>query len=92
MQIDGTTFEINYETAPVSVRGTLQRYLENHIPAGSFMNAVLSNDLRESFATADDFNRYELFDIVKWLYNEAPGSCWGSPEKVKMWLERGRNT
>lgn len=48
--------------------------------------AVLSNDLKEACGRADSFNRRILFEIVVWLYNNAPITCWGSPEKVDAWL------
>lgn len=77
---------INYQTLPLGLHGTMQRYIDQRAPAGSFGTAVLSNNLREACATADDFNRHALFEIVSWLYNEAPSACWGSPEKVQQWL------
>ncbi len=39
---------------------------------------------------ADDTNRGRMFDIVAFLYNEAPGACWGSREKVQKWLDERR--
>ena len=63
------------------------RYINDHIEPGGFLVAVLSNDLKESFARADIENREALFNIVAYLYNEAPENCWGSPEKVKAWLK-----
>jgi hypothetical protein len=66
---------------------TLDRYVLNHIPTGGFLEAVLSNDLKEACARADSQNRYLLFEIVSYLYNEVPSACWGSPEKVQKWLE-----
>jgi len=71
---------------PVHTLPGLKRYIENHIEPGGFLSAVLSNDLKESFGRADQENREHLFDIVNFLYNEAPATCWGSPEKVKAWL------
>jgi hypothetical protein len=36
---------------------------------------------------ADDENRYLIFDIVKFIYNEVPSSAWGSTKNVQGWLE-----
>ena len=58
----------------------VQRYLEHGIRPGDFLTAVLCNDLKEACGRADFTNRYLLFDIVNWLYNEAPLGSWGSPE------------
>ena len=64
----------------------LWRYVNEHCPTGSFLEAVISNDLREACAQADDRNMWTLPVIVAWLYNEAPGSCWGSPAKYEEWV------
>jgi hypothetical protein len=68
-------------------RAGIERYIERQIHPGSFLTAVLSNDLRESFGKADQWSREKLFDLVCWLYSYAPGNCWGSPAHVREWLE-----
>lgn len=75
------------ERLPEHIRRGIEDYIELHRPVGHFLTAVLTNDLREACARADQTNRYRLFDIVDWLYNEAPSVCWGSPEKVETWLK-----
>lgn len=77
----------DYSKLPEHMRDGFQRYVEHHIPLGSFGHAVVCNDLFRACAKADDVNRYRLFDIVSWLYSEAPSPCWGNPEKVMAWLE-----
>jgi hypothetical protein len=62
------------------------RYLENKIPPGSFLSAVICNDLREACGRADMLSRVQLFDLVVWFYNYAPSNSWGSPEKFEAWL------
>ena len=39
---------------------TLDRYIQNHIPTGGFLEAVLSNDLRNALDRADDENLWLL--------------------------------
>ena len=56
----------------------LKRWIDHGIKPGSFMLAVLTNDLRGAIERADDEN----------LYNEAPGGCWGSVEKVADWAKK----
>ena len=80
---------VNWELVPEHIRGGLKRYIDNGIPPGSFLTAVLSNDLMEAFGCADYINRHRLFDIVSFLYGSAPAGCWGSPERVASWIERG---
>ena len=35
---------------PQHMRGGIERYVMNGVPPGSFLTAVLSNDLKEAFA------------------------------------------
>jgi len=69
----------------------LNRYVVGHVPTGDFLLAVLSNNLVESFAHADDENLAAMHEIVNHIYLEIPSRCWGSPEKVEAWLGE-RNT
>jgi hypothetical protein len=65
----------------------LQRYLSDHIETGSFLRAVLSNDLCEACARAADLNTLlSLPLLVVYLQKNLPEQCWGSPEKVEAWL------
>jgi len=79
----------DWNKVPQHMRDGLRLYFDHGIEPGSFMTAVLCNDLRESFGRADHINRERLFDIVSFLYCDAPSSCWGSPEKVREWVGRG---
>jgi len=79
---------LRYERAPNNLGDGLKRYIEDQIPMGGFMMSVLSNDLKEAFGRADIYNRAVMFEIVSWLWNEAPANCWGSPENVQAWLAR----
>ncbi|MBS7703265.1 hypothetical protein [Chelatococcus asaccharovorans] len=84
------TDDINWNALQhVYCRDALRRYIEHGIQPGGFLTAVLSNDLREACARADAMNRHLLFDYVQFLYNEAPGGCWGSPEVVDAWISHG---
>lgn len=64
----------------------IDRYVNDHTPTGGFLQAVLENNLRESFGRADEEAREQLFEIVSYCYNHIPSNCWGSPEKVEAWL------
>lgn len=65
----------------------LNRWVEHgrHAPPGSFLSAVISNDLRRAVEKADDHNRFALPAYVTWFYNYAPIACWGSPLALKTW-------
>jgi len=58
-------------------------------PGGHFLNAVLSNDLKEACNRADDQNKHRLYEMMCFLYNNAPMVCFGSPEKFENWCKIG---
>jgi hypothetical protein len=68
----------------------IRRYADLHCPTGSFVNAVLCNDLKEACSMADEENLAALPEIVRYCWNEIPHSCWGSPERVERWLAHSR--
>jgi hypothetical protein len=72
---------------PEHMRHSLVYYLTEGRPVGHFLTAVLSNDLKEACNRADDLNRHLLYDYIFFLFNNAPGNSWGSPERVHGWLK-----
>lgn len=64
----------------------IRRYIEHGIEPGSFLYAVICNDLREAVGRADDMNLRNLPAYVSYFYNEAPAGCWGSREKFELWM------
>lgn len=76
-----------YQIRP-NMMGAIQRYIEHRIPPGSFLTAVIENNLSEAVGRADDENCANLPAFVAYFYNEAPGMCWGSREKRLAWLKR----
>lgn len=64
-------------------------WFEQCISTGSFLSAVIQNDLKGAFAQADHINRHRLFDIVQWFYWHAPGGTWGSINRFDAWSARG---
>ena len=75
---------------PCITKKSLDRYAEKRIPTGGFLKAVLENDLQQAFARADNSNYIALRAIVRYVYNHLPADCWGSPEKVKAWLDKDK--
>ena len=80
-----------YKGVSQTVRDSLKRYVENGIPTGGFLQAVLENNLMEAMGRADLYNRVNLFDICSYVYNEIPYACHGSKEIVATWLAKKRN-
>lgn len=67
--------------------GALERYLNHGIMPGSFLTAVLENNLMESFGRADMSNSANLKNIVGYIYHHLPSNSWGSREKVSEYLK-----
>lgn len=79
----------NWDLIPDHCQDGLKLYLEHGIPTGSFLEAVLSNDLRKAVGRADDVNSRAIPNYIKFLYSYAPVDSWGSPENYASWIARG---
>lgn len=80
---------VNYNLLPEHIRDGVQRYIEEGICPGSFLQAVITNNLKESFKRADEVNITQMFNIVIFFYNEVPYLCWGSQERMDSWIKKG---
>lgn len=76
----------SYTRIRPDVIDSLKRYVDQRIPPGSFLQAVLENDLMMAFGRADEDNSSNLFHICSYVYSQLPSRCHGSPETVKQWL------
>jgi len=76
---------------PPRMMGGLQRYIENHIPPGEFLKAVIKNDLSAAVDRADEENLHNIPAYVGFLYNQAPSACWGSKENFEYWLSLAKD-
>lgn len=74
---------------PALMVGGVMRYIMDGITPGSFLLAVVSNDLREACARADPDNAARLVDYVFFLHNYAPPQCFGNPDRACDWIEAG---
>jgi hypothetical protein len=68
----------------------LTLYIEKGIPPGPFLTAVICNDLMSAVSHADTDNIKLIPSYVKYLFNEAPGDCWGSPEIMQTYMRKKR--
>jgi hypothetical protein len=66
----------------------LYAYLREGQHLGGFLEAVVCNDLKETFRLADDINSEFIREYVKELYQNAPMQAWGSREKYQEWLAK----
>ena len=79
---------IEYENIPPHIMEALERYKNSHLNAGSFLRAVISNDLVSAVQKADSESLKSLPQIAIWAYTELPAEAWGSYEKFQKWTER----
>lgn len=83
------TLMANAHRCPEPSRESLLDYLRHGIPPGSFLLAVLTNDLLEAVRRADDRNKPLIAEYVVFLWAYAPWNAWTSPELVRAWIDRG---
>lgn len=74
------------EVSPVII-DSLKMYIDHGIMPGSFLAAVLTNDLFGAMGFADSYNRATIFQITSYIYNNLPSDSWGSVEKVSAFQE-----
>jgi hypothetical protein len=67
----------------------VRNYIEHGIEPGSFLSAVLCNDLRRACECADDINRTRLFQYIQFFYSYTPTDCWGSEKRFLAWMDEG---
>jgi hypothetical protein len=84
---DARRYDVDYSALPEHMREGAEDYIEHGHKPGSFLRAVLENNLIEAFGHADDTNLAAMHAWAEWLYNETPSACWGSPAKVTAWME-----
>jgi len=75
---------------PRGVKASIDAYVDDGRPTGDFLRAVLSNDLMEAVARADEYNRIALADICVYIYNFTPNTCHGSADIVNNWIKLHR--
>ena len=77
-------------TVPEHMIESIRRYADHGVPAGGFLEAVISNDLNAAVNAADDENIQVIPAIVRYFYNQCPSACWGYDGAFKAWIERKR--
>jgi hypothetical protein len=83
---DISDFKFRGETIPAHMIIGLADYIDNHIPTGGFLEAILSNDLIAACCKADNVNITRIHVYIAYLYNNAPSLCFGSPERYREWI------
>ena len=78
----------NKELIELRFKESIDAYIALGRPTGGFLEAVISNDLKEAIGRADSEALENIPHIVAYLYNDCPGNCWGSPKRYNEWLQK----
>jgi hypothetical protein len=76
-----------FERLPTELWVALYHYRKDHTETGGFLRSVLENDLAGAVRRADRENLPKLGLVVEFLIDQFPEKAWGSPEKVRAWLD-----
>ena len=76
---------------PEHLRESIDAYVKDGRPTGSFLQAVIENDLARAVSLADDDNLGLIHVIVNYLHWECVSSCWGGERQYKKWIEAKHN-
>lgn len=78
---------MDYSNIPVHMVSGIKNYIEAGHPVGGFLYAVITNDLTEAFARADDINVLYMREWVMFLYNQMPFGSWRTKENYETWIK-----
>lgn len=81
-------FHHEYQVLPLY--DALVAYRDEGQPVGGFLTALLTHDLMDACARADNTNLWLLPIYTAFLYNDMPSPAHGSPAKVAAWLAMHR--
>ena len=80
-------YRFNQFHIPERMMPGIRLYVEHGLQPGSFLSAIIQNNLSEAVGRADSENLKNIPAFVAYFYNECPSNCWGSPEKMKSWMK-----
>ena len=71
------------------VLSAIDSYVLNGTTHGRFVMALLEGDLFKAVSYGDAKNLATLRILCLYLWNETAPGCFGSPEAVSAWIEKG---
>lgn len=80
--------EFNVFEIPERMRDGVELYVNSGIRPGSFLQAVISNKLKEAVMWADGENMANLPAYANFFYNFAPHDCHGSEKIMEDWITK----
>lgn len=87
---DALEFNVQTSMIPEHMHEGVIAYFRYGRPCGSFLQAVISNDLAEAVRRGDQANLRALASYIILFANCAPIGSWGSPDNYDGWLQKGR--
>lgn len=85
----GGPFYRDSQNIPPEIKASIDAHGMTGKPTGSFLQAVLENDLKTAVMKADEANYLLIGAIVGYCCNEIPMVCWGSEDAVAAWQRKG---
>lgn len=74
---------------PAYMKDGVVNFVFDGLEPGSFLYAVLCNDLKHSVINADQNNKGLIVEWALLMYNGVPVECQGNTERVAAWINKG---
>lgn len=74
---------------PVTMMEGIQCYIQKQCRPGTFLQAIIENDLKTAVVMADHINIRIIPAYVNYFYNNAPKDCWGHKGVIEEWFSKG---
>ena len=79
-------YQVDGYYIPDRMMPAIDRYINDRVKPGDFLQAIIRNDLFGTFGAADRENMENIRAYLIYFHNEAPSQCWGSRHKMEAWL------
>lgn len=86
--LDAAQRHPQYCLIPSYTLEALHGYINEGIPTGGFLDAVLSDKLFEALRCGDNQNLEALVPLTYYIYNECPSKSWGSRYIIDEYTDR----
>jgi len=90
--LDEELSQPDYDQLPKYMLPAVYQYVVDGRPPGTFLEAVITNNLRHALTCADDRNLKVLPVWVRFFYNCVPAACVGDAHDMTNWMRERGNT
>lgn len=70
---------------PEHLREGIENWIERGITPGSFLRAVIRNDLMAACLRADELSYLHMRGVIRWFVQYAPNGSYGSDKVFSNW-------